>query len=221
MKFRGRSQRNLDPKGRLMLSPEFRACLLARMDDDTAKNQDIFTQPTHITTNKNDDLDNSLTQNPKNDTEGSPEGDFDTSLNHQPNESPKKTKGAKKEDVPETTEIKFMLTTYDGCLVAYPMSEWYVLEHQFSKLTNPSTSVRNFRRLFIGNAEEHIIDSQGRIRLSQPHREYANIEKEVTILGLTTRFELWNPETYQKIIEAQTLDDVSDELSASGINFSL
>ncbi len=178
MKFRGKSRRNIDVKGRLMLSPEFRSSLLLRMNmppiqEDSALISEI--KPDIIP----------------------------------PLEKPEI----------ENTEIQFFITTYDDCLFAFPYHEWTAIEEEFSKITNSSASFRNFLRLFIGNAELHTVDSQGRILLSPDHREYADIGKEVFVVGQTERFEIWNPERYKKAIETQVIADVSEELRAGGINF--
>lgn len=166
MYFRGRSSRSLDPKGRLMLPPEFRESLAARGR-----------------------------------ATGEPAG------------SPEAPGGEE--------EVRFVVTTYDGCLVAYPWADWEDLEQKFARLPNPSPKVRAFRRLFIGGAEVQTLDAQGRVRLSQDHRDYARLNKDVMVLGLINRFELWNPETLKAVMDEQKLDDVTDELAASGIDFAL
>lgn len=190
MNFRGRSLRNLDPKGRLMLSPEYRENLYLRMNESTTS--------LDITPN-----------NPQNDT-----------INITPNliEADTESIIIKQEKI---QEVKFVITTYDNCLAAFPWNDWLKLEEQFAKFPNPSSTLRSFRRLFIGGAEEQTIDQQGRIRLSADHREYAKIEKEVTVLGLITRFEIWNPVLLKASIETQCLDDVTEELGSSGIDFAL
>lgn len=169
MYFRGRSSRSLDPKGRLMLPPEFRESLAAR-------------------------------------------GRACADPGVRPEAAPAPTEGE---------EVRFVITTYDGCLVAYPWADWEDLEQKFARLPNPSPKVRAFRRLFIGGAEVQTLDAQGRVRLSQDHRDYARLGKEVMVLGLINRFELWNPEALKATMDAQKLDDVTDELAASGIDFAL
>ena len=128
-------------------------------------------------------------------------------------------RGLKKED--GSASPRFMVTTYDGCLVAYPWADWIELEEKFARLPNPSPAVRAFRRLFIGGAEEQEPDAQGRIRLSQDHREYAGIEREAVIMGLVNRFEIWNPARLKASLDEQKLEDVTGELAASGIDFAL
>lgn len=121
----------------------------------------------------------------------------------------------------EAASPRFMITTYDGCLVAYPWADWIELEEKFARLPNPSPAARAFRRLIIGGAEEQEPDAQGRIRLSQDHREYAGIEREAVIMGLINRFEIWNPERLKASLDEQNLEDVTGELAASGIDFAL
>ena len=181
MNFRGRTQRSLDPKGRFMLSPEYRESLLLRMQKS---GNTLF-----------------LPQNAAN------------AIMKENEISEIKTD--------EKSEIKVVVTTYDSCLVAYPWLDWLKLEEQFTKIANPSSKVRAFRRLFIGGAEEQCLDAQGRIRLSQEHREYAQLDKEITILGLTNRFEIWNPTLLKQSMEEIDFNAVSDELNDSGIDFAL
>lgn len=168
MYFRGRSSRSLDPKGRLMLPPEFRE---------------------------------SLTTRGKTEGEGHARADETT--------------------LAQDEEARFVITTYDGCLVVFPWDDWAELEAKFVRLPNPSPKVRAFRRLFIGGAEVQTLDAQGRVRLSQDHREYAKLDKDVTVLGLINRFELWNPALLKASMDEQKLDDVTEELAASGIDFAL
>ena len=115
----------------------------------------------------------------------------------------------------------FVLTTYDGCLVAFSWSDWVDLEAKFMRIPNPSPQVRAFRRLVIGGAETHTPDSHGRILLSPDHRAYAGIEREATVLGLVDRFEIWNPASLKASMSADNLAGVTEELAASGIDFSL
>ena len=115
----------------------------------------------------------------------------------------------------------FVLTTYDGCLVAFSWSDWVELEEKFMRIPNPSPKVRAFRRLVIGGAETHTPDSHGRILLSPDHRAYAGLEREATVLGLVDRFEIWNPATLRASMSSENLEGVTEELAASGIDFSL
>ncbi len=146
MYFRGRILRNLDPKSRLMLSPEFREILLSR-----------------------------------------------------------------------SPESKVVLTTYDGCVVGFPLPEWEEFEHKMNRIKNPSKGVRFFRRLVIGGAEEVAVDGQGRVRLSRELLKCAGIEREVVLMGQGSRFEIWAPGTLDAALE-QDFDDVAAALADTGID---
>ena len=115
----------------------------------------------------------------------------------------------------------FVLTTYDGCLVAFSWNDWVELEEKFMRIPNPSPKVRAFRRLVIGGAETHTPDAHGRILLSPDHRAYAGLDREATILGLVDRFEIWNPAALRASMSSENLEGVTEELAASGIGFSL
>ena len=124
-------------------------------------------------------------------------------------------------DASAPAPASFVLTTYDGCLVAFSMEDWEELEKKFMRIPNPSPQVRAFRRLVIGGAETHTPDSHGRILLSPDHRAYAGIEREATVLGLVDRFEIWNPAALKASMTSDNLAGVTEELAASGIDFSL
>ena len=159
MIFRGRFARSLDPKGRLMLPPEFRDAMSGKAA----------------------------------------------------------SAGGGSCPAPGT----FVLTTYDGCLVAFSWHDWVELEEKFMRLPNPSPKVRAFRRLVIGGAETHTPDAHGRILLSPDHRAYAGLDREATVLGLVDRFEIWNPAALRASMSSENLEGVTEELAASGIDFSL
>ena len=106
----------------------------------------------------------------------------------------------------------------DNCLLIYAMNEWVVVEKTLMRLPNMNRSVRNMQRLVLGHASEVELDSQGRILLSAPLREYANIEKPVVLVGQANKFELWNEGTWLDqrntwISEAQASLETDDVLS--------
>ncbi|WP_174409346.1 division/cell wall cluster transcriptional repressor MraZ [Desulfovibrio psychrotolerans] len=116
-------------------------------------------------------------------------------------------------------EGRLMLTTYDRCIVGYPLPDWEEFEQKFQKLKTPSLKVRNFRRLVIGGAEEAVLDKQGRIRLSADHMAYAGMDREVTIVGQGNKFEIWDKGRFAALMAEDSFDDVADELAESGIDF--
>ena len=115
-------------------------------------------------------------------------------------------------------EGKLIMITFDGCLVGFPLPDWEEFELAFSRIENPSRVLRDFRRVVIGGAEELVLDNQGRIRLSQSHREYAALTNEVMLIGQLSRFEIWSPVKFEDICN-QNFDQVAEELDNSGVKF--
>lgn len=85
----------------------------------------------------------------------------------------------------------------DRCLLLYPMNQWVKIEQVLMSLPNMNRSVRNIQRLVLGHASEVDLDNQGRIRLSPPLREYANLQKKSVLVGQANKFELWDAETWK------------------------
>lgn len=110
-----------------------------------------------------------------------------------------------------------MLTGFYGRLVAYTVPHWEKNVDQFSRVKFPTMQLSHFISKFLGLAEEVCADAQGRIRIPQPLMRAANLQKDVVIIGLGHKFEIWD----QQRFEAIELEDVSEALAKSGIDILL
>ena len=104
----------------------------------------------------------------------------------------------------------------DSCLLIYPMKDWLKVEEQLMGLNNMNRRARNVQRLILGHASECELDSQGRILVAAPLREYASLQKKTVLVGQLNKFELWDADAYivQRdawIAEAQEDDFDADE----------
>jgi MraZ protein len=87
---------------------------------------------------------------------------------------------------------KFIVTKgLDQCLFVYSMAEWSNLETKLKTLPLSSKDARAFVRFFFSGACECEVDKQGRILLPQNLRAYAALEKDICIIGVSTRVEVW------------------------------
>lgn len=94
---------------------------------------------------------------------------------------------------------RFVMTKgLDQCLFAYPLEEWRVLEEKLKTLPFVKAEARAFMRFFFAGAAECEFDRQGRVLIPPALREYAALEREVTILGVSTRVEIWSTELWQE-----------------------
>ena len=111
----------------------------------------------------------------------------------------------------------------DPCLLIFPLTEWELVERRLMKLPNLNSKTRALQRLYIGHATDGELDSQGRVLIPTPLREFAGIEKRAVLTGQGNKFELWDEELYQSRREGW-LDELrsEEEESSDGLaNFSL
>lgn len=82
----------------------------------------------------------------------------------------------------------------DNCLFVYPMGEWKQLESKLKTLPFTKRDARGFTRLFFSGAMECELDKQGRVLLPSNLRDYAQLNKDAVIIGVSTRVEIWSKE---------------------------
>lgn len=93
---------------------------------------------------------------------------------------------------------RFIVTKgLDSCLFVYPLQEWSVVEQKLKSLPFTRADARAFVRFFFSGACECEVDKQGRILLPANLREYARLEKEVVVVGVSTRAEIWSKEMWE------------------------
>lgn len=96
----------------------------------------------------------------------------------------------------------------DGCLFVYSMQEWQRLEESIRAL--PFSQSRNIQRFLFASAEAVEPDSQGRICIPKILREYAGLEKNATIIGASTRAEIWDKSRWEGECENITPDAIAE-----------
>ena len=89
----------------------------------------------------------------------------------------------------------------DGCLFLYPDSEWKIFEEKLRTLPLTNKDARIFTRFFLGSAVDGGLDKQGRVLISSALRNFANLEKEVVLVGVLDRVEIWDKAKWRKIIQ--------------------
>ncbi|MGE5625173.1 MAG: division/cell wall cluster transcriptional repressor MraZ [Bacillota bacterium] len=79
----------------------------------------------------------------------------------------------------------------DHCLLIYPLPEWEALEERLVRLPSLNKQARDLQRLLLGHATEADLDGHARLLLPPELRSYAGLERDVVLLGLGRKFELW------------------------------
>lgn len=86
----------------------------------------------------------------------------------------------------------------DKCLFVFPEDEWRVQEAKFKSMSFTRSEARKFNRLFFSGASELEIDKQGRILIPSYLKSYAHIKREVMIIGLSSRIEIWAKDKWEE-----------------------
>lgn len=116
-----------------------------------------------------------------------------------------------REDLSET----FYITRgMENCLFIYDQEEWKLMDEKLRKLRLTAKAARGFSRLFYAGAMEISCDKQGRFLIPNHLREFAGIEKDAVILGVSTRIEVWSKDNWEAYLsgDAMNYDDLSAEL---------
>ncbi len=115
----------------------------------------------------------------------------------------------------------FVLTKgFDKCLLLYPLDEWQIVEEQLSSLSSIKNKNRNFIRTITRHANYVRYDSQGRIAIPELLLNYANINREILVIGVVKKIELWDQSTLNNYEnKKQFLSDEDFEDLADRINF--
>ena len=113
---------------------------------------------------------------------------------------------------------KFVITKgLDGCLFAFSQEEWLNFETKLKALPLSDKNARNFVRFFLSGATECELDKQGRFLIPNNLRMAATLEKEVVIIGVGTRLEIWNKQIWNKCDEEISADDIAQNMADLGI----
>ena len=115
---------------------------------------------------------------------------------------------------------KFIVTKgLDNCLFAYSAEEWGNLETKLKSLPFTDKDVRAFVRFFFAGATECEVDKQGRILLPQNLREYAALDKDIYVIGVSTRVEIWDKAKWENYSgdENMSADNIAEKMAMLGI----
>lgn len=108
----------------------------------------------------------------------------------------------------------------DGCLFLYPDSEWKIFEEKLRTLPLTNKDARIFTRFFLGSAVDGGLDKQGRVLISSALRNFANLEKEVVLVGVLDRVEIWDKAKWEENNTAieDNMDDIASRMEELGLS---
>ncbi len=116
---------------------------------------------------------------------------------------------------------RVIVTRLDKALFAYTFDQWSKIESRVLAMSETSEYMRRFRRVFIGGASDCNCDKQGRILIPPVLRQYAELEKEIVLVGQIVHFEIWSKENYEHEVvqmeEDMKKEAVSNEIAKLGL----
>jgi len=107
----------------------------------------------------------------------------------------------------------------ENCLVIYPINEWQKLAKKLEAMPTTQGDARGFARLMLAGASDGELDKLGRILIPDYLKNYADLKKNVAILGLSNRIEIWDEEKWQEYKKKteMSVGDIAERLKELGI----
>lgn len=115
----------------------------------------------------------------------------------------------------EDLSEQFVITRgLDKCLFGYTHEEWSRIEEKMKNLPLTKRDARKFMRLFFSGATVVEVDKQGRINIPQNLRTYAGLSKDCTIIGVSSRIEIWDSEEWSDFYtdSEENFEDIAEDL---------
>jgi MraZ protein len=96
----------------------------------------------------------------------------------------------------------------------YSLEEWKTLAEKLKLLPLGQRDARAFKRILFSRATNCTIDSQGRVIIMKYLRDYARIDKEVMIIGVSDRIEIWSKDIWQKYFDKieDSYEDIAERV---------
>lgn len=114
------------------------------------------------------------------------------------------------------SQLIVTIDTEQPCLLIYPLPEWELIEEKIEGLPSFNPATRRIQRLLIGHATEVEVDGNGRMLLSNPLREYAQLGKKVVLIGQGKKFELWDESVWNERMQVW-LNETGDSATPAAL----
>ena len=126
-----------------------------------------------------------------------------------------------KKQLPDDAGGKFVIARgFEKCLTLYPKKNWDPIMAELIKVSDYKAENREFLRYFTMGAAELEFDTAGRLLVPPNLKTYAGLEKDVLLVSVINKIEIWDKSKYQQFFESFTPEKYSDlaERVMSGSN---
>ena len=106
----------------------------------------------------------------------------------------------------------------DKCLFLFTEDEWKSQESKFRSISFTKSEARKFNRLYFSGAARLESDKQGRILLPKYLKDFAEIKRDVVIIGVSNRIEIWSKEEWQEYYKSSkgSFEEIAEKMTAQG-----
>ena len=102
----------------------------------------------------------------------------------------------------------------ERCVYLLPLDEFRRIASQIQRVSVGNKAAREYLRVFLSGAVDQQPDKQGRVLVPQMLRDYANLGPDVVVIGVGTRAELWNKDTWESYLaeKEEGYSDIADDV---------
>jgi MraZ protein len=116
-----------------------------------------------------------------------------------------------KKQLPEEAGEKFVIARgFEKCLTLYPKKNWDPIMAELIKVNDYKAENREFLRYFTMGAAEMDLDTAGRLLVPPNLKAYAGLEKDVVLVSVINKIEIWDKSKYQQFFDSFSLEKYSD-----------
>ena len=90
----------------------------------------------------------------------------------------------------------------ERCLYGFPTAEFQRIAEQLAAAPMTHKAARAYNRVFFASAYDEIPDKQGRVTIPQALRDYAGLDRDLVVIGASTRIEIWDKQAWETYLEA-------------------
>ena len=91
----------------------------------------------------------------------------------------------------------------EHCIYAFPAQEFEQMTVELRRAPLSSKQARDYIRVLLSGAYKEVPDKQGRITLPPDLRKYADLDRELTVIGAGSRAEIWNSQAWNEYLSVQ------------------
>ena len=116
---------------------------------------------------------------------------------------------------------EFIITRgIENCLFVYSKENWAQITNKLNSLPFTKKDARTFNRFFMSGATDVELDKQGRVNISKPLIDYANLLKDCVIIGTGDRLEVWSQESWESFFDStkDSMSDIAENLFNESVN---